>query len=214
MEKPPIQIPQQEKKQLRTDKLFDATDLEGNKNELLFEVVDRVNEELSKFSEFIGVFPFGSQTKGYNQEGSDVDTFVLYEKWTKDLYRVIEGIKAEYEAKGIEVHIVESTFNDWVVEGKEHMFIKDAACILWRQGRGPKIEFWRDKVRKTLMNIPSEKQDDCVAEIVSFLSQYDEKSTDKIEYRVEKFDKKEWSKQRNDLWKKRMRSLIFKNEEK
>jgi len=138
----------------------------------------------------------------------------LYERWTKDLYDVIEGIKDEYEAKGTKVHIIESNFNDWVIEGKEQMFVKAAACILWRQGRGPKIEFWRDKVRKELMNISPEKQNDCIEEIVSFLLQYDEKSTDKIEERIGGFNKKEWLEQRNDMWEKRMRSLIFKNGQK
>jgi predicted nucleotidyltransferase len=216
MEQPPIQKPQQEKKKLRTDKLIDATDLEGNKNELVFEVADKINKELLKFPEYIGVFPFGSQTKGYNEKGSDVDVFVFLERTNCDILDVLDDIKLKYKEKSISIDFHDKIFNGEDVRNigyNDDRFEFDVS-VLWQFGKGPKIEFWRDKIRNELWKRPAKEQNAYVTNTVEFLLRRDRMSFMKMSERPVKFDKKEYFKQRRELWEKRLIKRILQHEQK
>ena len=212
METPPAQKPQPEKKKLRMDKIIDATDLEKDKNDIVFEVCEKVNEELSKFPEFVGVFPFGSQTKGYNNETSDVDVYVLYEDTKEELHNALKSIKQQYDKIGITVHVIESQFSKFDISLMKRDHLSLSACLIWRSGRGPKIEFWRNEMRNEMVNLSKEKQSAHIQEVVTYFVNTDEKSFWKMKERMAPFDKKEWLEKRHTMWENQVRSLIFKNE--
>ncbi|MFA5830970.1 MAG: hypothetical protein WC878_04030 [Candidatus Paceibacterota bacterium] len=61
----------------RTDKLYDTHKLNGEPNKELFKIVREIEERLLPYRAFIGLAPFGSQTKGYSVKDSDFDIHLL-----------------------------------------------------------------------------------------------------------------------------------------
>jgi predicted nucleotidyltransferase len=223
MEKSPELKPKPENKPICEGKLFDATSLKWDeekekwkRNELLFEIVDRVSAELSKFPEFIGVFPFGSQTKGYNTEDSDVDIHVLVEKPKHEFDTILKAIENEYNEKGLYIDFILGTVSErqMLLLRSKGGFLNEDMCFLWRQGRGPKIKFWRDEMRKAMKNLSEEDRIDIFNGIVDYFVEHDKKSLSKMEKRATKLDKEEWLSQRYNLWWERIYNLIFQPEQK
>lgn len=94
-----------ESKQLNTRKLIDATSLEGDKNEAVFRATEIVEESLSRFPDFISVFPFGSQAAGYNTGGSDLDLAILIEKDSPEMDEEISSLSKSLSEKFGETNI-------------------------------------------------------------------------------------------------------------
>jgi predicted nucleotidyltransferase len=219
MEKSPTQKPQSEKKKLRTDKLFDATDIEGKKNKLVFEICERVNGECSKSQEFIGVFPFGSQTKGYNNGESDIDIYVLKEESsesadTNNVSKVLENIKKEYKEKNVNVNFFDDKFGDMELRNFSNVNLTTGtfvgwSALLWSKGRGPKIEYWRNKIKEEINKLPEEQKEEKVTAIVSSLMRRDRHSFPKMEERTAEFDERLWLDGRRKMWESRVRKMIF-----
>jgi len=113
-----------QRKMLRYDKLIDATDLSGEKNEKVFEISSELKEKLSTLPGFIGVFPFGSSVKGYNGEkrSSDYDMEIIMERnhiWREQMDSKLEEIEHEFSDKGIELEFIvdELSTDDFIDNG-------------------------------------------------------------------------------------------------
>jgi len=211
MEKQTKQESSPEKKKLRSNKLFDATDIEGGKNKLVFEVAEKVNKELSKFPEFIGVFPFGSQTKGYSNAESDIDAYVLYEKWTDEIDDVLRATENEYKEKNIAVHFIETTYGKKEIEKiwDDNRSLLAGSSVIFRPGKGPKIEQYRTALKTELNQLPDKKKNARIEEIIALLMYNDEASLPKMKERMAEFDKEEWLKQRREMWEKKVKGSVF-----
>ena len=108
------------KKNLRLDKLIDATNTDGEKNEKVFEITRRIKTELSQFPEFVGVAPFGSRTKGYADEhifepktgmiGSDYNVFIFevgkVGNHNENLQLALEKIGMSYYKQKIKIQFI------------------------------------------------------------------------------------------------------------
>ena len=88
----------------RTDKLYDTRKLNGEPNKELFKVVREIEENLSVYPAFIGLAPFGSQTKGYSKEESDFDIHLLADDSNRMAFEKLESaaisLLSKFEKKG------------------------------------------------------------------------------------------------------------------
>lgn len=209
-------------KKLRSDKLVDATKLEGEKNEEVFEITRRIERELSQFPEFIGVFPFGSSTRGYNskKKESDFDMFVLF--YPTSTYGLIgtclDNLKLEYEKRGLKLQIISRNFNiqKFLEElsspdlpSRENMMLSiKSIANLCRAGRGEKINIARLEVRNEILKMPKEKQEIAFQKIFHWLMVMEEGSLSKIKERIPDFNQEEYLDARRKLWEHRVH-VIF-----
>ena len=201
------------------DRLFDATDIEGKRNKLIFEICARVNNGCSKFPEFIGVFPFGSHMKGYNNEESDIDIYVLEEKFSQganmnNISKVLENIKKEYKEKNAKINFFADKFGDVELRNFSNINLATGTIVgwsglLWSRGRGPKIKYWRNKIKEEINKLPEEQKEEKVMAIVSSLMRRDRHSFPKMEERTAEFDERLWLDGRRKMWESRVRKMIF-----
>jgi len=206
------------KETLRFDKLIDATDLEGEKNQEVFEITRRIEKELSDLPEFIGVAPFGSRLQGYatDKESSDYDIYIFEDKSLRDggerIIEKLHEILLEYLKKGIKIQIVEQYFNEENVHGLVSMvdtvppdyYYLTCFANLCRSGRGEKIELWRNKIKEEVLKLPKEKQEKLYRMFSQWLLKTDRISVPKIKKRVSGFDEEEYMNARSRLWLKRV----------
>jgi len=61
------------------DKVYVPRDLEGRIDEKYIEMLRLVESELSAYSWFIGIAPYGSRSKGYSEAGSYIDIHISNE---------------------------------------------------------------------------------------------------------------------------------------
>ncbi len=214
------------KLKLRFDKIVDATNIDGKKNQYVFEVTKRIEKELSKFPEFIGVFPFGSRVKGYGSEdiietktgmkGSDYDVYILADNalsWgAEDLYEHSAIIGNEYRKLGIKIEFIIQYINirnlDGLLEmldivGPEYLSLVSFSNLL-RPGRGKKIKAWRNVVKEELLKMTKEKREKLLRLFSDSLVFADKRSLLKITERIPDFDKNDWLQSRRKLWTKRV----------
>jgi len=189
-------------KQLRTDKLFDATDLEGNKNSLVFEVCKKINERLLSFSkDYIGVVPFGSQTIGYNLPGSDIDIDILLVHKTEDIDNVVLGLVEEYRQKGVEVNFVPRRIDT------ENYGIY-AIADLFAFARGPGIAFFQNWIREESKKMSADRREKFILQMTDIWMERDKISFTKIKDRINDFDEIEYENKRRKLWENRIRNVL------
>jgi hypothetical protein len=216
------------KSKLPLDTLFDTTNIEGEENEKVFEITERIEKELSQFPEFIGVFSFGSRIKGYADEniiesktgmsGSDYDVYVFEDRNLKvkdTAFGVLCEIGREYRKKGIKIQFI---FQLLSMENLCSLFamtdVVDFAYVpllgfsnLCGFGSGEKIEEWRNKVKEEISKLPKEKQETMFQLFSDCLLTCDKKSLSKIQERIPDFDKEAYLNARRELWTKRVREI-------
>jgi len=217
------------KNKLYLDKLIDTTNIEREKNEKVFEITRRIEQELSRFPNFIGVFPFGSRVKGYSDEnimephsglkGSDYDMHV-FENWNiledESVTDTLCEIGTEYRKKGIKIHFLEQPlrekdlfclFDVADMVGTEYTHVQSFATLC-RAGRGEKINEWRNKVKEEISRLPKEKQETLFQLFSDFLVSSDKRSLLKISERIPGLDTDEYVASRRILWAKRVRRIF------
>ena len=195
-------LPAKTEKQLRTDKLFDATDMEGNKNSLVFEACEKINERLEKFKDYIGVVPFGSQTIGYNTEGSDIDIDILLVKRTEDIDNIVFVFVEEYKQKGIDINFVPR-----FIENETGLHLYTMADLL-AYARGPGIEFYRNWMRGEIKKLSPEQQEQFITNMSDIWISRDKMSFEKIKERIKDFDEAEYETKRRKLWENKIRYVL------
>jgi len=217
----------QPKEKLRLDKLIDATDIEGTKNQEAFNIARDIEKKLSLFPNFVGVVPFGSRVKGYSSEekGSDYDMDILIDgdmEMLPPLNHLMDFIDEQYLEKGIKIHLnpILLTLNEILTEIKyldeprspyvdmsSFKPLLEADSLL-NAGIGPKINVWREKVKSEISKLPSEKKERMYQKFTDSLLQRDESSLKKISERIQDFNREEYLNARRKLWNKRVRNLF------
>jgi len=207
------------------DKLIDAMNIEGKKNEKVFEIAKRLERELSQFPEFIGVFPFGSRTKGYSDEnvinsksgmkGSDYDMCILEDKLLKTeglINEQLGKVGLEYRKKGVTIEFIEQDFcmknlrdlfDMAEMVGPDYLY---AECFanLCRVGLGQKLKEWRNAICMEISKLPKEKKETVLQLFSDNLVLLERKSLPKITERIPGFDQSEYMNARRQLWTKRV----------
>ena len=195
-------LPTKTEKQLRTDKLFDAIDLEGNKNSLVFEATTEINKRLEKFKDYIGVVPFGSQTIGYNLEGSDIDIDLLLVKRTEEIDDIVFAFVEEYKQKGVDVNFVPR-----FIENENGLHVYTMADLL-AYARGPGIEFYRNWMCQEIKKLSPEQQEKFITNMTDIWINRDKMSFQKIKERIKDFDEVEYETKRRKLWENKIRNVL------
>ena len=222
------------KEKLRLDKLVDATDIEGVKNQEAFDIARDIEKKLSQFPNFVGVVPFGSRMKGYSseKEGSDYDMDILVDGDIEPanpssvlLSHLVDFLDEQYGERGIRVHLnpillttneilKEITYLDeprsQYVDMSSFKPLLEADSLL-SVGVGPKINIWREKIKNEISKLPLEKQEKMFQKFTDSLLQRDTSSLKKIPERIPDFNKEEYLNARRELWTKRVHK-IFGNE--
>ena len=221
------------KESLHLGKLIDATNVEGEKNEKVFEITKHIERELSQFPEFIGVVPFGSRTKGYADEhifepktgmiGSDYDVFVFelgkISNHNENLQLALEKIGISYSHRRRKIQFI-FQFLDLkylfdLLEMVDHVDIKylfvQFFANLCRPGRGKKIGEWRNVVKAEILKQPKETQEKVLQLFIDFLVYSDRQSLPKIRERVLYFNSEEYMESRRKLWTRRVCKIYGSN---
>jgi hypothetical protein len=219
-------------KKLRLDKLIDATNLDWDeenkcwkKNEKVFEIARRIERELSPFPEFVGVFPFGSRTKGYADEniiepksgmtGSDYDMYIFEDTGLKEgerTFDILFEMGTEYRHQGIKIEFLGqflSMKNLFSLFEIADIIDSDYVVLQWfsnlcRSGVGQKIKEWQKKIREEILKLPKEKRDQMLELFSDCLVNRDKKTLSKMAERIRGFNKDEWLDARRALWTKRV----------
>lgn len=206
-------------KKLRPNKLVDAADLYGNKNEVLFEVVKKLEEECSHFPEFIGVVPFGSYVRGYNKEGSDMDMVVFLEYDNYRMYDIFNSFADKYKENGVKLSILpwsisrtpdiyekEKTVDAGTRIVEQYNAIPTIGMLAWC-GIGPKLNKYREDIREKISILPKKRREELLNNTLIFLMGGEKKRIKKIRERIGDFDEKNYLNEREELWKKRIAEI-------
>jgi len=205
---------EREPKQLRTDKLIDATNLDGEKNEALFRVTEEVDKELSQFPWYIGTTPFGSQTKGYNSEttNSDIDIYVLHKQFQNidehnEYWKTTDNLEGKFGSRNQKLHFIEYGYTDPIFDSTSI----PALSVLAMTGRGGNVKMWREKARTEFSALEPEIQNNYFQAMLKNLVLEDQASSVKLRQRIPSTDKYEWLNARKKLWEHRLRNIYFEN---
>jgi hypothetical protein len=215
MENPPTQKSQREKKKLRGYELFDKTDIEGEKNEAIFRATEDIDRALAGFPQYVGVIPFGSQTKGYNskENGSDLDIYLLYdltpEKEVLKMDEAIAAVKDKYKKSGVSIEIFHKPLHE------RFLFANHQTMSMFVQpGRGKRLKEWREKAKEVFAKLDKDEQRREFENMLNGRLYSDRVSCAKIRERFPDFDEETWLESRKKLWEDRLRKLYFPNEQK
>lgn len=200
-------------------KLYILRDIEGEKNEKFIEALRYIEKELSQHPWFIGIAPYGSQTKGYATEDSDIDVYIFADidfpapNSILDLILDLDGkVKEKF---GFDVHHqVRDVGKERLVRifnevGFSEFFAIDELKVMSKMAIGPKIDTLRQYVREIIESLPEERRDKILNRALYFIQQEEAKSGEKIRQRLSISDE-EWEqikKERMDLWKRRLETL-------
>ena len=208
----------------RADRNLDALQTNGEYNRELFSVVRDIESRLEKTPEFIGLSPFGSQTKGFSTEISDFDLYILLDApsiYIKELDELLSDIKKEYAKKGIKVSFLKETIRSegWgtpnVSVSEEAIESVDSMAALSRVATGRKIDIYRHLVREKIEKMHPLKKRAFFANIIGFLTEMDTipRTLNKMEDIANEngnmnFDKESYGKARQELWTKRVHKIF------
>ncbi len=215
----------QERQPYRTDKLFDARKSGETYNREFFAVIRDVESRFSEIPEFIGLAPFGSYTKGYANDASDFDIYVIIDAPTRELPavdKIITSVEEEYKQKGIKISIHKESISTENF-GTENASISESTiesaesmALLTRTITGHKIGKYRELVKKKVDKMYPLKRKAFFENIVIILTELDglSRTLEKMDRRADEnensdeFDKEKYVNARRELWEKRAHKLF------
>ncbi|MFA5830871.1 MAG: hypothetical protein WC878_03525 [Candidatus Paceibacterota bacterium] len=202
-------------KSLRTDKLIDMTDTEGEKNEAVFRATEDIDRALADFPKYVGIIPFGSQTKGYNSKKneSDLDIYLLYdltsEKEVLKMDEAIDAVKEKYKKSGVSIEIFHKPLDErFLFENHQIM------SMFAQPGRGKRLQEWREKAKAIFANLDKDEQRREFENMLNGRLSSDRASCTKIRERFPDFDEEAWLNSRKKHWENKLRKLYFPNAQK
>ena len=219
------------KEKLRLDKLVDATDIEGVKNQEAFDIARDIEKKLSSFPNFVGVVPFGSRMTGYSseKEGSDYDMDILVDGDAESaipssvlLDSVAGFLDEQYGERGIRIHLNPKLLTTHEIVNEIRFLDEPRSPYIdmsWYKPRleaeslcgvgvGSKINAWREKIKNEISKLPLENQERMFQKFTDSLLQRDKISLKKISERIPDFNEEEWLNARRELWTKRVHKLF------
>ena len=218
------------KEKFHFGKITEVMSFNDGKNKEVLEAVKRTEEELSRFPEFIGVFPFYSSIKG-NDDKAIIDSedsmkgsehnlymYILGDKNFKEGNRVNERLNrigTEYEQKGINIQFVEHFFSkeeisdllikiDTVNQSDYYIW---TFANLFRSGRGEKIFSLRNMIKNEFLKMQNEKKEKIFDVFIDWLVLVDKKSTEKVTKKSDIYGDV-YLNARRELWTKRLHKIF------
>ena len=218
------------KEKFHFGKITEVMSFNDGKNKEVLEATKRIEEELSQFPEFIGVFPFYSSAKGNDDKaiiGSE-DTmkgsehnlymYIFGDKNFKEGNRVNERLNrivTECEQKGINIQFVEHFFSKEEISDlliKIDTFNQSDYYIwtfanLFRSGRGEKILSLRNMIKNEFLKMQKEKKEKIFDVFIDWLVFVDKKSTEKVTKKSDIYGDA-YLNARRELWTKRLHKIF------
>ena len=198
------------------EKLYVPRSFEGEKSEKFFEVLRFIEDELTAYPWFIGIAPYGSQTKGYSNEESDIDLYVFCDNtFTTSDSDIVAALRKNVKEKyHIELHLHTDT--------KDEKFIKHAfnePGLAYAAGNivkmfsglaiGPGIEILRKDISEAFQSASAQTRQEILDETLKKIWGQESESAQKITERLthDSHATQEIIEKRMQLWKKRLENL-------
>jgi hypothetical protein len=198
------------------EKLYAPRTVEGEVNEKFFEVLRFVEEQLSGYPWFIAVAPYGSMTKGYSDNESDIDYHIFTDGTftTADsdvIFSLNDHIRDKFDCK-VHNHIqdlgegfVKKMFADIGHMNAASSILKDAS----RLAIGPRINELRQSIREALRAERENHRLKILVLAMLAINREENASADKMTERLthDESETKKIIAERMELWKRRLETL-------
>lgn len=195
----------------------------------LHEFMRTMHRELGSQEEFIGIQLMGSNTRGHGNETSDIDTTIFLDSAGNP--RAAEKIMAIFHQESMRLHqagilkhkiqphffdlredILRECLQNQDLEESENIELLYAAVLaLCGLTVGPRVEEYRRKIGKMITDLPRERANLFMTNLVRFVPFVEGHSQNKREKRIERFSERNQTKAeraRLMLWAKQIgRSL-------
>ena len=197
--------------------LYIPRNVEGEQNKEQTELLRKLEEVLKRRPEFVGLAPSGSVMKGYSNEKSDFDVWVVVD--SSCLVSPLDCLNSsseefkEFTEQGMHVLILHIA-NEIDIGSYEYMKdnkkfeprIVGAVATLTGLVTGSKIDKYRDQICQKIKRLTLEQQSALKNQVMDILAYRDRMSIDKIIKRIPELDTEdiiEIINGRDELWQKR-----------
>jgi hypothetical protein len=204
-------------------KLYLARNIEGKPNTKEIAELRKLEAGLGNQPDFVSVAPFGSVFRGYGNETSDIDTYVLYDsaddKPGPELEAAVKGWEAGAESGGQEKHAIFQNVNPeriirdlkaGAAAGDPGEHVATVLSNMTRLTTGDKINGYREAIRTAINELPEEQRQQVKADILDALVRKDTLGLAKRKRRLPGFsdtDHQDVMRAREEMWRKRVESI-------
>lgn len=203
------------------NKLYLMRDTEGEPNKEQLDIIRDIETQLKKYDFFVGISPFGSTTKGYNNETSDLDIYIIIkdqEDGMDEFNKHISKIEKKAKNDSPYLHIfVDQIDMEFVKDNLHTPYYADGVgrtgihmiADLCRITTGKKIDELRLDVIKLIEEYPPEEKDRLKERLATYLTKEDMSSVEKIKNRnTGNFDEKKYIDSRKEMWLQRVEKTL------